>query len=769
MNVKKHRCLVWVVMISLLLGTWNGSVARGEENNLPVETGKVRQITQVKLEMDELDEGHVGQKLPAVSVTEVWAQVETAKVDTATVESKKVEVAKVDTAAVESTKVETVKVDTTAIEQTISWRSRNIVNGEFESFNGDCVKNNTEYEVNITLKTESYIFMDGVEVCLGDGKPEEITRVSEKEIKVSRNFMVGTLASPPSAMPPETTTPPTSTPIVPPTATPTAPPVIQQPAVIDTLSVEGVVPPVGDQKFPKEELRVTTKFPDAIATIEPGWHSDSEPTEGIGEIAEFNKTYVLWIQLTAEVGYEFGEMLDPGVVKDINGIPIDKVEVEHDKENKGKVIIKCTFPTGPKPIQTPKVINKLYVEGVEAPVAGKGLPEGELEVLTNLRKEDHPEAIATIEPDWYSEEDKKIGKEETAILGNKYVLWIKLTAGNGYVFNEKLNRVEVSDKNDNLIENPKVVHDEENKGKVVIIKCTFEAGDNPDQPPSESPTAEPPTEHPSASPVATPPSALIPLVTPSTTYKVTLDANGGKFKNTKQKQKKITFTTEDLNRGGVDLPKKGEMTKKGCIFIGWYKEKTRVKEITEPGNITLKAQWVKASFTMKYPGGTFKWVNFKLDSNVKLTEVSIKEKKYRSFVKIDNKKKTIKGKKYFKKASLILKIDGEEVTGVVLKMKLPEVKIRRNATIKRRRYVIGVYTTYKVAYIYPYKNRAIKVEAKYSYKKNGRYKPCSKALNRPNGGVVNVEQGTTVFMKVRIYYGKGKNDYSESKERALRG
>lgn len=884
MNVKKHRCLVWVVMISLLLGTWNGSVAKGEEHNPPVATGKVRQITQVKLEMNE---PVVGEPLPSnVEITEV--QVETSSVDSAGIERPVIETVSVESAMVE----------------TISWESGKTV-GEFEPINdwkGHPVENNTAYKVNITLKTEKHIFKNGVKVCMGDEPLQEkqIKIVSDTKIQVSKIFEFGTLATPmvnPTSKPSATITP-SATPTMestaePPTATPTASPTDSPtvtPAVIDTLSVEGVVPPVGDQKFPKEELRVTTKFPDAIATIEPGWHSDSEPTEGIGEIAEFNKTYVLWIQLTAEVGYEFGEMLDPGVVKDINGIPIDKVEVEHDKENKGKVIIKCTFPTGPKPIQTPKVINKLYVDGVEAPspatafpeenlkirtnfssgnddegvveesnivwkneegkdiqegetvdfgkiyrlcitltvkddkykfaeqglsvegngipvntthevqngkkviitcefptekkpatphplevtkidsifvkdvdapVAGKGLPEGELKVSTNL-KEDHSGAIATIESDWYSETGEKIGKEETAILGNKYVLWIKLTAGDGYVFNEKLNPVEVKDKNG---ENFMAVYDEENEGKVVIIKCTFEAKENPDKPASAPPTAEPPTATPLETPATTPPSALIPLVTPSTTYTVTLDANGGKFKNSKQKKKEITFTTEDLNRGGVNLPKKGEITKKGCIFIGWYKGKTRVKEITEPGNVTLKAQWVANTVTMGYPGGTFKWVNFKLDSNVKLTDVSIKEKKYRSFVKIDKKKKTIKGKKYFKKANLILTIDGEDVKGVTLEMKLPEPRIHGKPTIKRKRYATGVYTTYKITYKYK-KYKGARVEAIYSYKKNGGYKKCVSALNQPKGGLVSVKQGTIVYMKVKVYYG---NACSVSKRISLKG
>lgn len=872
MNVKKHKWLVWAMLISLMLGVWDGSVAKGEENNPPVATGKLGQITQVKLEMGELNEE---QKLPSnVEITEV--QVETSAVEIAGIESPAVE-----SAGIESPVIETVSVET------ISWESCKTVGEEFtpiNDWNKHSVQGNTAYKVKIMLKTEKFIFKNGVEVCISIGNKQlqeiKIERVSDTKIQVSGTYVIGTLATPPSAMPPETITPststppetitpPTPTPPVTPTATPTVSPVIQQPAVIDTISVEGVKPPVGDVEFPEEEIEVSTKFSGAIATIEPDWYSETGEKVKKGETAEYGKTYVLWIQLTANGEYEFNENLDPVEIKDIDGKLLEKndFEVVHDEENKEKVTIKCTFEIGPEPIQSPKVINKLYVEGVEAPspstafpeenlkirtnfssgnnnedvikepnivwkneegkeiqegetvnfdetyslcitltaekeyvfaekqglsikvndelvntyeiqdgkkviitcefrtekkpvmppplevtkidgisvegvevpVDGKEFPEEELEVSTNLRKEDHPEAIATIEPDWYNETDEKVKKGETATLGKKYVLRIKLTAGDGYGFNEIIDPVEIKDKEGNSIEKNdfEVVHDQENKGKVVIIKCTFEAKENPDQP-TPAPAPAPPTAEP-------------PSVSPPATYTVTLDANGGKFKNTKQKKKTITFTAEELKRGAVeDLPTKGEITKKGYILIGWYKGKTRVKEITEPGNVTLKAQWVAKSVTMGYPGGTLKWKKFKLSSDVKLTDVKLT--KYKSYVKIDKKKKVIKAKKYFKKANLILKIDGEDVKGVTLKMELPEPEIRGKATIKRKRYATGVYTTYKITYKYK-KYKGARVEARYSYKKNGGYKKCVNALNQPKGGLVSVKQGTTVYMKVKIYYG----------------
>lgn len=270
---------------------------------------------------------------------------------------------------------------------------------------------------------------------------------------------------------------------------------------------------------------------------------------------------------------------------------------------------------------------------------------------------------------------------------------------------------------------------------------------------SASPTKEPSPDTPpieTALPFVSPSPSLVP---PVTTYTVTLEANGGTVS-----QKSISFTAEEISK--IKLPKP---TRKKYVFIGWYEGKKRVEKLTELRNITLKAQWVTESVDMGYLG-TLKWKKFKLNSDVKLTEVSI-EKKYKKFVKIDKKKKTIKGKKYFKKAKLTLKIDGKNVSGVILKMELPEAKIKIKKAGKRMRYVIGVYRTYELAYAY--KPGAKGAVAEYSYKKKGKYKKCVKALNRLKGGSVSVKKGRTVYMRVKIYY--GKNDYSESKPKPLKG
>lgn len=269
---------------------------------------------------------------------------------------------------------------------------------------------------------------------------------------------------------------------------------------------------------------------------------------------------------------------------------------------------------------------------------------------------------------------------------------------------------------------------------------------------SAAPTKEPAPDTPPIE-TAVPPASPSPSLVPPMTYTVTLEANGGSVS-----QKSISFTAEEISK--VKLP---EPTRKKYVFIGWYEGKKRVEKLTEPRNITLKAQWVTASVEMGYLG-TLKWGKFKLSPDVKLSEVSI-EKKYKKFVKINKKKKTLKGKKYFKKAKLTLKIDGKPVTGVVLKMKLPKAEIKIKKAGKRIRYVIGVYRTYELAYAY--KPGATGAVAEYSYKKKGKYKKCVKALNRLKGGSVSVKKGRTVYMRVKIYY--GTNDYSKSKPKPLKG
>lgn len=405
-------------------------------------------------------------------------------------------------------------------------------------------------------------------------------------------------------------------------------------------------------------------------------------------------------------------------------------------------------------------IESVHIDGVSPPVGGEAFPKKKLNITMNLSTKEIFEE--TEEPIWKSETGEVI-KEEKAAFNETYQLWIQLESKEGYEFAEEFSAgdVSVKDTNKNLIssERIEVEYDREDK-TTVTIKCKFMTGEEPTQSTSPVPTqSASPTEEPhpdtppieSSLPIISPP---LPSLAPPATYTVKLEANGGTVS-----QKFISFTAEEVSK--INLPRP---TRKNYVFIGWYEGKKRVAKLTEPRNLTLKAQWVTASVEMGYLG-TFKWEKFKLSPDVKLTEVSI-EKKYKKFVKINNKKKTLKGKKkkYFEKAKLTLKIDGKDVKGVVLKMKLPEPKIEKKRVVYRKRYVIGVYTTYKLTYTY--KPGATKVVAEYSYKRNGKYKKL-KALSRRKGGSVSVKKGRTVYMRVKIYY--GKNAYSESERKPLKG
>lgn len=444
-----------------------------------------------------------------------------------------------------------------------------------------------------------------------------------------------------------------------------------------------------------------------------------------------------------------------------------KDEVSEEVENNSTVKVSWTFTFGTLDTQTPSpttsatssptqtpaetespqtetiTIESVHIDGVSPPVGGKEFPKEELTIAESA-------AIETFSIEWRDSSGAEV-KEKRAEYEKEYQLWIGLEAKNGYEFAEKEDlKVSVNSVGEGF------EVEREKDGKKVTIKCEFKTGKGPTQSasplPTQSalPTTEPSPESPS---IETPLPVVSPLPTPPTTYTITLVPNGGTVS-----QKSISFTAEEVSK--VKLP---NPTREKYVFIGWYEGKKRVEKIMEPRNMTLKAQWVTASIEMGYLS-TLKWAKFKLSSDVKLTEVSI-EKKYKKFVKINKKKKTLKGKKYFKKAKLTLKIDGENVTGVVLTMKIPEAKIIVKKAGGRKRYVIGVYRTYQLAYAH--KPGATKAVAEYSYKKKGKYKKCVKALNRLKGGSVSVKKGRTVYMRVTIYY--GKNAYSKSKPKPLKG
>lgn len=697
MNVKKHKWLVWAMLISLMLGIWDGSVAKGEENNPPVATGKVGQITQVKLMMEKPVGGGT---LPS---------------------EVRVETSAVESAAIERPAIETVSVET------ISWESGESGNfSKIDDLQGHKVESNKQYKVTITLKTEKFIFKDGVEVWMGEspdtvfrGKIDEDRR--QDVIKVSWTFT-------PKPTPVPTTSPtmmpvPTPIPTVPPTLKPTSDP-DASPTIVSTAT-PAVKPSVS---------------PTALPTMKP----TTKPTQSPSASPVVTTTPPGETSLPASESPTDAPSVSPSPEPTGTQSPTPDVSPSPSATATSTVapITKTNMPQ-----QDNKTITKIHVNNVKLPRGDERFPNQNLKFNTVFSNEEiaDEEIVKLLSFEWRIKAgDTWIEEKGEAKYNETYQLWITLTVTGGYKIKDGL---EVSVDGEDIAGEYITVEN----GKVTI-KFTFSTGSRPTQ------SSTPPTA--SLSPVP------VPSVSPSATYTVTLDANGGKFKNTKQKKKTITFTAEELKRGAVeDLPMKGEITKKGCIFIGWYEGKKPVEKITESRKMTLKAQWVQKSVLMQYPGEVLKWTKFKLSKDVKLTYVSIK--KYKSFVEIDQTEKTIKAEKYFKKAELILTINGKKVKGVVLKIKFPEVKVNKER-IQKKRYVTGVYTTYKITYVSKPKKKAVKAVAIYSRKEDGKYKPV-KELSRLKGGLASVKQRTKIYIKVRIYYGTGKKDYSESKHTVLRG
>lgn len=287
-------------------------------------------------------------------------------------------------------------------------------------------------------------------------------------------------------------------------------------------------------------------------------------------------------------------------------------------------------------------------------------------------------------------------------------------------------------------------------------------------PPTDVPS-ENPTESPSSSPVITdtgsvetakpdtlvPQPSISPIYPP--TYTITFNANGGVVS-----EKSITYTAEQL--GTIKLP---EPTRKDYLFIGWYDGKTRVEKITVVKNVSLKAQWVKEKkISGYYPKLDLKKI-LKLSSDVKIDEGSIKiEKKLRKKVKINQKKKLVTVKKYFKKAKLSLKINGKKIT-VTVNVKLPQPVIKVTRAKKAIAYSTGVYRSFKIEYRKCEKG-ATRVIAEYSpYKKRG-FKKCGIAQNKLKGATASVRKGTRIYLRVTIiYFGKYKSP--KSKIEVLKG
>lgn len=425
-----------------------------------------------------------------------------------------------------------------------------------------------------------------------------------------------------------------------------------------------------------------------------------------------------------------------------------------------------------------------YVKEIDLTVAtkpeeGKTIPSIETVSIETVSVEDafiEPASIDTPTVEW-----KKMGLNgnledagKSFLNNSKYILRIELKMSAEYSNNYELKAETIVRLNREQL---RVVYA---KGKIYVEK-EYILGSLPTSSPTLPPTPSvPPSSIPSSSPSTTPPttspttpsttppstptveptlpppetpSIELPLISPTPvvsptppTYTLTLTPNKG----TLSQQLTIPFTADGISKLSLPIP-----TRKGYKFIGWYDGKNRIEKITEAKDITLKAQWIKGSIDLKYQS-VLKWSKY-LDPDVKLTKITI-EKKYTKHVKINQKKGTMEGKKYVKKAKVTLTINGKKVD-VTVKRLSPKPKVKIVKAGKRIPYVIGIYRTFKLSY--KYESGATRAVAEYSYKKKRGFKKCVKALNTLKGGSVSVKKGRTVYFRVTIYYGKWKSPKSE--------
>ncbi|MCM1245128.1 MAG: InlB B-repeat-containing protein [Roseburia sp.] len=514
--------------------------------------------------------------------------------------------------------------------------------------------------------------------------------------------------------------------------------------IIKEVTIKGVEPPESISDAPNtQEIQVETVAVET-GTVETPSVETVEVEKAIiikstWEPNEDKSVYRLSVSLEAEAGYKFkvqGNNLDLDIViKDVRGKEIDLKDKNLDiRLENGRAVITCDFQVEPpEPIK----IDEVPISNIVIPKGGQSLPE-ETPTIDTKGIEILKEHI-----EWKDEDGKSI-TDKQAKYDTTYKLWIPLQAEKGYEFRDWL-KITV---NDILDKNIAWERDGNNKN-IIIVKIKFTTDkDLSSTSPLETPTVTPP-DSPNVEPSAS--QAPVPILQPTippTTYTITLDVNGGTLS-----QKSITFTAETMS--GVKLP---TPTKKDSLFLGWYQGKKRVSQIMEAKDISLKAQWASAKITMKYWSTISCVKKLKLSSDVKLEKIEF-DKKYKKYFKVDQKKLTIKGKKYVKKATVNLTIDGKKLEkGVTVKMELPQPEIKIVSKGRPKAYAIGIYRTFKLSYTYA--PGATKAVAEYSKKKKKGYKKCGKALNQLKGGSASIRKGTTIYMRVTIYYGKNASKKS---------
>lgn len=462
---------------------------------------------------------------------------------------------------------------------------------------------------------------------------------------------------------------------------------------IHNVDIETISKPIPQEKLVSQESVKITKGKVSVQNVE--W-KDINNEDAKPEIADYDTEYEVFVTLKAEDKCQFAGNLRVT----IGNSEVDLVTRSQDNMT---VTVSKRFEKTEK-----KLVEDVKIKEIPSPQAGQVLVDT---ASTEMEQEAGVEKVEWMRINKNNKEP--VGKGEIADYDTEYEVVITLKAGDKCWFDEDL-QVTIGGLAGTV---------SSNNGDTVTVSYTF-----------------PKTQ---IKPIPKADQSILP--TPPT-YTLTLNLNKG----TLSQQLTIHFTADEISKLSLPTP-----TCKGYKFIGWYDGKNRIEKITEAKDITLKAQWIKGSIDLKYQS-VLTWSKY-LDPDVKLTKITI-EKKYTKHVKINQKKGTMEGKKYVKKAKVTLTINGKKVD-VTVKRLSPKPKVKIVKAGKRIPYVIGIYRTFKLSY--KYESGATRAVAEYSYKKKRGFKKCVKALNTLKGGSVSVKKGRTVYFRVTIYYGKWKSPKSE--------
>ena len=295
---------------------------------------------------------------------------------------------------------------------------------------------------------------------------------------------------------------------------------------------------------------------------------------------------------------------------------------------------------------------------------------------------------------------------------------------------------------------------------------TIKPSDKPTPGPSGEPTTPPttpPTEQPTASPSVTPTLAPTPAPTVAPDMKISqspVDAEGEYFVPV-GKEVELQITVENADKANLEYQwycdgKKVDgnsdkfivkLKKKGTVIYTCdiYNKVTKETK-KEAGSWKVTGYKEKVSITIKKT----KKINDILGKNVSLSEIKV-PKSVKKALTVNVKKGTIKMKKYCKNAKVTLVTkDGQSISiTVTTAYPKPVLKVKKGAL---KTYTTGTYRSFSFKK-YNIKG-AKKVVLQYSKNKKKGYKSTTLKT-------VSIRKNTSFYIRIAVYYVKGKSTYSE--------